>query len=125
MNLYNIVTRSDLNGHCLEELRIVQVKISEMTGDGEQGYTLKLDEKYAMELATASMIAVTDDTTADQTVLLTQSLLFDGNTFDYSTVQWLGGQTLMVYLLKVDASNLVATLNLTNISIPTGGGGDM
>lgn len=57
--------------------------------------------------------------------LLTKSLIPGDNTTSFSAVQWAGDQVLVAYLVKHLPSSNQVTMKLTQMTIPTGGGGNM
>ena len=92
--------------------------MSDMQTEDAQNYTMAVDSDFQELIRDATM-------GGEYTTLLTKSLIPGDNTTSFSAVQWAGDQVLVAYLVKHLPSSNQVTMKLTQMTIPTGGGGNM
>lgn len=127
MKLYALATLGRQNGAYLSDIAIAEIRMSDMQTEDAQNYTMTVDSDFQELIRDATMVALVNDLMGggEYTTLLTKSLIPGDNTTSFSAVQWAGDQVLVAYLVKYLPSSNQVTMKLTQMTISTGGGGDM
>lgn len=126
MKLHTLAIYGRQNGVYPNDIAIVKIRMSDMQTEDAQNFTMTVDSDFQELIRDATMVALVNDLMGGEyTTLLTKSLIPGDNTTSFSAVQWAGDPVLVAYLVKYLPSSNQITMKLTQMTIPTGGGGDM